>query len=221
MRNKFKWISALCLVTMLFVSAQAYADDSGVLQDDSSSSRVILDPLPPRLQQSQTQTQTKLSAAKAKLRQGRIVAIGKVYAAQIDRAQKALDRMQEIMDRLQAQRAKLTGATDADLAAIDALISQAQTQKQTVVTDLANVKSAADAIKTTLSQIKSDTDNSDDTSTTNISNLKQQVKDFQTKVKTLKKDLITLHQTLTSILQKMRAAQSSKATTPTAGEENQ
>jgi uncharacterized protein YlxW (UPF0749 family) len=156
-------------------------------------------------------TQTKpvlkrLEEKKKTERQAKIREISKVYQNQIDRAQKSIDKLQNIIDRIKAQRTKMSASASAeDLAALDVLITKAQTQKDESVTALAALKVKADAIKATLNAVTTDTSNGTDTDTANITKMKQQVKEFQASVKELKKKLIALHTTLNQIVKKMKA----------------
>jgi len=224
MRNKIKFIVSSGLAAgLLLAFANASASDASrkfdcstqngkqvcVLQTTVINKQVSSD----TTTTTTTTTQKRLEDGRMKDRQERIQRIAGVYKAQIERAQKAIDRMQNIIDRIKAQRAKITTGSTADLAALDALITKADTQKQDVDKALTDVKTKADAIKGTLSTITTDTANSTDTASTNITKLKQQVKDFQTSVKDLKKKLNTLHGTLMETIKKMRTiTKASKAT---------
>jgi hypothetical protein len=202
MRNKIKFISLLT-AGLLFVSQTGI-----VLAEDSTSTTIPTTP-PTTTTHTETfnppQTPTTRDQSKLKSRQTKSMAVKKVAENQLSRAQNTIDKLQGIIDRLKAYRAKLTGS-ESDLAAVDALIATAESQKQTAVLDLSDVKAKALALQSALGV---------DSSTTTATAPTQQVKDLQTSVKTLKKQLISLHRTLQQIIKLMRSIEKPKTTTTT------
>lgn len=187
MRNKYKFIAvSATLVAVLSFGTIAFAHETTGTSTDSTTGSTT----------STNKSEEAVRTAKLMVREAKAKAMAKIYQNQIDRAQKALDKLQIIIDRIKAQRAKMTTTSTTDLAAIDALITKAETQKTTVQTDLNNIKAKAAALQAALTTTSA--------STTTLAP-KQPVKDFQTSVKILKKDTITLHNTLKQIVKQMKS----------------
>lgn len=204
MRNKVKIVLALCLITVFSTISMARALEANIDPEINP----IDPPVPTGSETSETTTtRPKLDAVRARVRATRIEAIGRVYQAQINRAQNAIDRLQKIIDRIKVMREKLADASASDMAELDEMIAKAESQKEESITDLQKIKDEADSIQDSLGMIKTDTDRAFDTSASEIANLKNGVKDFQVSVKDLKKDLIALHNTLSDIIRKMREIQ--------------
>jgi DNA repair exonuclease SbcCD ATPase subunit len=148
----------------------------------------------------------KLDATRIKERELHISAMGMHYQNEINRAQKTIDNLGNIIDRIKTQRTKLaTTAQASDLAKLDALITQAESQQQDAINALADVKTKAAALKATLMTAKSNADAQMDVSVNDLTNLKQEIKDFQASVATLKTKLTILHKTLEQAVQLLKS----------------
>lgn len=226
MRNKFKLIMSL-LAAGLLLAANTSLGATNPLQGIVSSADEVKAGTPVKFDCKSGSTASrgcslvendtlshKLDDAKKKNREDKINEIDKLYQAQISRAQDQLNRLENILVRVEALRGKLTSTDTQSLSSLDALITQAQSQKAAAETALAALKSNTTTVSTSLSVVQSDTSDSIDTSLTNVTNLKHAVQQFQVSVKDLKKQLIAFHQTLTQIVKQIKII--NRATIPPA-----